>query len=243
MRSQSNKGKPVERNKPCDYNKHHRNSCLSFSNNENESKIDEEVIEKYCNILSQKTLTSKESSRTQKSLLNGFGDTDFAKEANKTCANKDTLNKHISSRGLSQTRMRVINPKSSNSKSVGRANTKRSVVRKKNMINHTGTRNLNFVGNTESHNTVTKRVGGGYSSFACAEKGPTLQHSKSVASQNHQKSQVINKEKVKGRNLPGSKRRSCEDLTKNELESKSITSSAKVFSPSNSSRHTRLIRK
>lgn len=72
IRSNSTRAQPGSRVPSTTHNRNKKSSTLSFSGQETECKIDEDVIEKYCNILSQKTFTSKPSSRTQKDNLGAF---------------------------------------------------------------------------------------------------------------------------------------------------------------------------
>lgn len=79
------------------------------------------------------------------------------------------------------------------------------------------------------YKTVTKRVGGGYSSFAYQKN-------------NLSKPQSMKKESVKVKFLAITKRKSCEDIDPQKLKKSSETSKSKVFSPGNNPSQ-RLIRK
>ena len=146
-------------------------------------------------------MTSRVNNKTHKPFLNGLSDTEFFKEANKTMISTNKSNAHPAHRGASHSRWKQSDLKCQTSKSVGRHKSHKSTSRPKCALNSHGTRNARL-SNVEAK-TVTKRVGGGYSSFAMKNAN---QHCQSANSNNVPK--AVKKEKVKIRYLPSSKRKS-----------------------------------
>ena len=107
-RSLSSRVPSVSSHIPQTQNLPQKNSLHSFSNNDSDSKVDEETFEKYCNILSQKTFESKQNSRAEKSFMNTLSENEYTKEASRTLANPLQTDKIIRTRGLSSTRNRSI---------------------------------------------------------------------------------------------------------------------------------------
>ena len=215
---------------------------LTFS--KNEVKVDDEIIEKYCNILNQRTLTSlDDKSKTYKSFVKNLNNTTFTKEANKTMVNNGRQKAKLNNRCMSQSRTTnaIHDRKNNGNKSVGRGGSKRSVVRNKMNTNTSATRNTKNLTTlrTETSNMVTKRVGGGYSSYAYDPNEESKKnHNKEPATQRNQ-----NKYATKVKWIQNTKRKTSEDWTEQDIpESKYAPNRLKMFSP-NRNRPNRLIKK
>lgn len=121
------------------------------------------TLEKYEGILKQKTF-NQDNNRTHKSFMNGLADTDFAKEANKTTVEKES---GVKARGLSQNRLDNVwkRKQPETSRSLGR-NTSKKPLKREN--SHLNTLPKDSLKENPSTKTITKRVGGGYSSVTRA---------------------------------------------------------------------------
>lgn len=106
------------------------------------------------------------------------------------------------------------------------------------------TRNRNQIpnSNTENQEIVTRRVGGGYTSFVWESNLKTASVPKDESKMQETKSQIsASNEKPIIRGLPGSKRKSCEDLTKSDMNS-NTSLKYKMLSP-NRNQSSKLLRK
>lgn len=208
-----------------------------FTNSDKKTPIDEEIIEKYWNILSQKTYTSKDL-KERNSLLKA-ANWDFPKEANKTMLSLNKSEWNLASRRISQERTKKSQQRTNDWKSLRRDSSKSSFIKQKQpSISVTRNRNQISSANTDNQEIVTRRVGGGYTSFVSASSQRAAQ--KDEAKMLESKSQITSSnEKPSIRGLPGSKRKSCEDLTKSEMNS---NTKYKMVSP-NRNKSNKLLRK
>ena len=163
-------GKILQENDNMNINSDIEKQCL-LTLSRNEVKVDDEIIEKYCNILNQRTVTSlDDKSKTYKSFVKNLNNTTFTKEANRTVGNSGRQKSKLNNRCMSQCRPKETpqSRKSNDNKSGGRGSSKRSAIRNKMKTNSSSTRNTKNITciKTEPSNMITKRVGGGYSSYA-----------------------------------------------------------------------------
>lgn len=125
---------------------------------------------------------------------------------------------------------------------MGRTNSRRPVNRQKSYTNHMANKNFNsLASNSDYEKVVPKRVGGGYSSITRKEQAK-LHQSQNASGQNRSKVQN-NKEKITIQYLPSGKRKSCEDLSKSEINKFSTKSQNDNITSPSTYRPNRLIRK
>ena len=94
-----------------------------FDRSNKNTPVDEEIIEKYWNILSQKTYTSKEW-KERNSLLKTTNDGEFPKEANKTMLNINKSEWNLTSRRVSHARSKKNELRANDWKSARRNSSK-----------------------------------------------------------------------------------------------------------------------